>query len=222
MNLQNHRQCPAGGFSFSGRSAMLRSLVGEGIRTGLLTGSGHPSLRHFSFSPSSQCPPNVLRCKMPLVFASLRQRVVGLNFALSLVVHLPQNKSASLREGGCLREAEFAAWRPKMSNWRLNSERGEFCLRPALRLARDTEARASCVSVCRRRLAGRYKNRCRSCNRCVPCGLMSACISKKLGELLPRHDLRGVRPRRRQDSTRKFDLAPRCTKPVSPRFTITR
>jgi hypothetical protein len=152
MNLQNHRQCPAGGFSFSGRSAMLRSLAGEGIRTGLLTGSGHPSLRqYFSFSPSSSRPPNVLRCKMPLGLRFLAPAgcLASISLRHRLFIFLSGTKALLLKGRWLSPEAEFAAWRPKTSNWRSEPlERGGILpFRSALRLARDTEARASCVSV---------------------------------------------------------------------------
>jgi hypothetical protein len=147
MNLQNHRQCPAGGFSFSSSFDRLPAKD----RTGVLTGSVHHSCIIFFIFPvvftSSKrfALHNVALASLPRASGSF-----GLNFASPPVVHLPfRNKSASAKgkvgvSGGGVRP--LAA---ETSNWRSGPlERGGiFVFRSALRLARDAGSRASWVSV---------------------------------------------------------------------------
>jgi len=119
MNLQNHRQCPAGGFSFPVVAAMLDRLpakdpdwIADRFRA--------PSLRqYFSFFPSSSPPPNVLRCKMPvgLRFLAPAGRLASISLRHRLFIFLSGTKALLLKGRWLSPGAEFAPWRPKTSNW---------------------------------------------------------------------------------------------------------
>ncbi len=141
-------------------AATLRSLGGEGPDWIPDRFRHHPHVNYFSFFPvvftSSKrfALQNVALASLPRASGSF-----GLNFASPPVVHLPfRNKSASAKgkvavSGGGVRP--LAARKRRIGALNLRSGVGFLPFRSALRLARDTEARAGCVSVDHHRLAGR-------------------------------------------------------------------
>jgi hypothetical protein len=124
MNLQNNRQCPAGGFSFSRSSGGARIACWRRIRTGLLTGSGHyRRVNIFRLSRRLHVLQTfcVAKCRSASRPCASGSFLVSISLRRRLFIFLSGTRVLLLKERWVSPEAEFARWRPKTSNWRSES-----------------------------------------------------------------------------------------------------